>query len=97
MANNELVNNVLKVVKTDAGNIITFIIKTVDDTGFWCYQVTDYDLRKYFSKNPADTVSYAMGTITPRMANDFCNDIENAGVGTSWGDFETVEQAINDI
>lgn len=90
-------NEVLRVIRD--GNIITLIIRTEGDQDFWHWTLTDYDFKKSLGRNGRKDllVTFALGNITPKMAEIVANDPENDTVGTSGGSFETVGKAVCDV
>lgn len=85
-------NNVCKVIRN--GDVICFIIHTKGETDYWCWEVCFGNWEKYWLSKGRNYTVIRMEAISEKMANEFCNAIENSHYGCSFGSFETVDEAI---
>lgn len=95
--NNDIINNVLKVVYMDG--TMSFIIQTTGDSDFWYWQVDKWDVIQYFEtrNNAAAVYQLAHEKLGKNNCLDFVNDIDNGGLGFSSGSFDNISDCLKDL
>ena len=101
-----MINRLYKVIRN--GSTLTLVIRTEETEnsgfeGFWCYQFSLLDWVEYFTKKSKETqgaeklIMHPLESVTQEKLDIWCDDPDTDTIGASWGDFDTVEQAIESI
>lgn len=89
--------HIKKVLRPDNYTLV-FIFKTNENSGFYWWEVQAGVVADWFLKhrNPMGSLRALSGNLTPELAEQFGNDPCNADIGTSSGEYDTIEEILKE-